>query len=118
MKICSNPICTKKGKQQPLDNFNKYKYAKDGLNPKCKSCVSEYMCNRYWAMTREPELHKDAYRVRDLKEIFSHYPTVNINTLKSYVYRHLKVGFSGMTDDDLHANIKGYIEYREGLKKK
>lgn len=35
-------FCSRCKKELPLDNFGRYKYAKDGKKPWCKKCCSEY----------------------------------------------------------------------------
>jgi hypothetical protein len=39
-------ICSKCNISQPIENFNKHKRGKDGLNSECKSCVKIYMTAR------------------------------------------------------------------------
>jgi hypothetical protein len=39
-------VCSKCNISQPIENFNKHKRCKGGLNPECKSCVKIYMSAR------------------------------------------------------------------------
>jgi len=39
-KVCNDQGCKHKGEPQPVENFGIRKTTKDGLNPKCKVCVT------------------------------------------------------------------------------
>jgi hypothetical protein len=47
MKVCSNPKCKSERQPQPLENFGKCKYAKDGLHNQCRECRNEYQREHY-----------------------------------------------------------------------
>lgn len=70
--------CSKCGIEKPLDHFHKRKASIDGLQPKCKACVSTYLkCHydanrdahlankrRYYIENRESLMQKSATRYR------------------------------------------------------
>lgn len=53
--------CTKCGLEKSLEEYSKRKQSRDGLNPWCKSCVSDYNATRN-AKNRKKRIHRQSHR--------------------------------------------------------
>jgi hypothetical protein len=62
--------CSKCGIEKGVQEFSKQKASKDGLQPKCKSCVAEYDLERY-RNNKEKFSEKAAEYYKNNKEKFS-----------------------------------------------
>ena len=59
-------VCTKYGRELPLDKFSKRSRGKDGLSPCCKDCANKYM--REWYVAKKNATTEEVVTPEPVKE--------------------------------------------------
>lgn len=115
--MITQKLCSKCEIEKPVSEFVKHKSSKDGLNPDCRACVSEYN-KKYYQNNKEKIITQNKeYNKRNRDKIIKRYKNY-YETNKDQILKHNKEYYQNNKDVILNNQKLYYEQNKEGVAKK